>query len=112
MLPTFHVVPRHPHAWAWLALASQLAVLLLWIASGWKVGVPALLLTGIALIMAAIKERFTTRPSGGNAVLAGNAESAGSGNGGCILPDGFRKVLGAVLGVTVAILLLKRLWLT
>ena len=78
------------------------------LSAGEMTGVPALLLTGIALIMAAVKERFTTRPSGGNAVLSGSvetAETAAAGNGGCVLPKGFRRVLGGVLIFTVAILL-------
>jgi len=42
---TLHRSPRHPHAWlAWLLL-SQLAVAALWLAQGWRLGLPALLLS-------------------------------------------------------------------
>ena len=38
-----HRTPRHPHAWAWLLLASQLGVAALWWQYGWQVGLPVML---------------------------------------------------------------------
>ena len=42
---TLHRVPRHPHAWIWLALASQLGVAALWWHFGWSIGLAALFAT-------------------------------------------------------------------
>ena len=38
-----HRMPRHPHAWVWLLLVSQLGVAVLWWQYGWQVGLPAML---------------------------------------------------------------------
>ncbi|PJJ96757.1 acetyl xylan esterase [Lysobacteraceae bacterium NML91-0213] len=38
-------VPRHPHAWLWWVAASQLAVMAIWLAWGWRAGLPALLVS-------------------------------------------------------------------
>ncbi len=38
-----HRVPRHPHAWLWAAVLSQLAVAAVWWCRGWHVGLPLLL---------------------------------------------------------------------
>lgn len=35
-----HRIPRHPHAWAWLLMLSQLLVAAIWWRWGWKLGVP------------------------------------------------------------------------
>lgn len=40
-----HRVPRHPHAWLVVLLASQAAVALLWWSLGWQVGLPVMLAT-------------------------------------------------------------------
>ena len=40
---TLHRIPRHPHAWAWLLLASQGGVAALWWHFGWRVGLPVML---------------------------------------------------------------------
>ena len=42
---TLHRVPRHPHAWVWLWLASQLGVAALWWHFGWRIGLAALFAT-------------------------------------------------------------------
>ena len=38
-----HRIPRHTHAWAWLLLASQLVVAVLWWQCGWRIGLPVML---------------------------------------------------------------------
>ena len=38
-----HRSPRHPHAWFWLLLASQVGVAVLWWQFGWRVGLPVML---------------------------------------------------------------------
>ena len=56
---TLHRIPRRTHAWlAWLA-ASQLAVAVLWIAAGWRWGLPALLLSHAAFIVPVFLPRAT-----------------------------------------------------
>jgi len=47
---TLHRPPRHPRAWLWLLLASQLAVAALWWWQGWKLGLPALLASHLVLV--------------------------------------------------------------
>ena len=39
---TLHRVPRHPHAWIWLALALHLGVLMAWWSWGWVPGLACL----------------------------------------------------------------------
>ena len=41
--PPLHRTPRHPHAWAWFLLLSQVAVVALWWRHGWQLGLPAML---------------------------------------------------------------------
>ncbi|QYR53256.1 polysaccharide deacetylase family protein [Lysobacter soyae] len=48
--PVFHTPPRHPHVWWFALLASQLFVVWLWIAWGWKIGLPAMLLSHAVLL--------------------------------------------------------------
>ena len=38
-----HRTPHYPHAWAWLLLASQAGVAVLWWQYGWQVGLPVML---------------------------------------------------------------------
>ncbi|WP_425477359.1 polysaccharide deacetylase family protein [Lysobacter capsici] len=46
MNPTVvHRPPRRPFVWLWLFAASQLAVIGVWLGWGWRVGLPALLIT-------------------------------------------------------------------
>jgi peptidoglycan/xylan/chitin deacetylase (PgdA/CDA1 family) len=45
-----HQPPRRPHAWAWLLLASQGAVALLWWRLGWQVGLSLLLLSHLPFL--------------------------------------------------------------
>lgn len=52
---SLHRPPRHPHAWAWLFAASQLAVFALWWGWGWRVGLPALLLSHAALVWGTLR---------------------------------------------------------
>jgi len=56
-MPTspLHQPPRHPHAWAWVFGASQLAVVAIWWLWGWKAGLPALLITHGALVWATLR---------------------------------------------------------
>lgn len=37
---SLHRIPRHPHAWAWLLMLSQLLVAAIWWRWGWKLGLP------------------------------------------------------------------------
>ncbi|MET7142804.1 polysaccharide deacetylase family protein [Xanthomonas sp. PPL139] len=48
---TLHRIPRHPYRWLPWALASQALVAALWWAYGWRVGLPALLLSHAALVL-------------------------------------------------------------
>ncbi len=50
-----HRPPRHPHAWAWIFVASQLAVVAIWWAWGWKAGLAALAATHLALVWATLR---------------------------------------------------------
>ncbi|MFC3814473.1 polysaccharide deacetylase family protein [Lysobacter sp. GCM10012299] len=53
--PAFHRPPRHPHAWAWLFAASQLAVVAIWWQWGWMAGLAALLASHLALVWATLR---------------------------------------------------------
>ncbi|KAF1694918.1 polysaccharide deacetylase family protein [Pseudoxanthomonas koreensis] len=48
---TLHRIPRRPHAWLAGLLLSQLAVAALWWRLGWHWGLPALLLSHLALLL-------------------------------------------------------------
>ncbi|HEY0503323.1 MAG TPA: polysaccharide deacetylase family protein [Lysobacter sp.] len=50
-----HQPPRHPHAWAWCFAASQLAVVALWWAWGWRAGLPALAASHLALVWGTLR---------------------------------------------------------
>ena len=41
--PSLHRTPRHPHAWSWFLLLSQVVVVALWWRYGWQLGLPAML---------------------------------------------------------------------
>ena len=71
------------------------------LSAGEMTGVPALLLTAIALLMTALKERFTARRFGGVAPVLAGAEHE---RAGVELPPALRWLLGIVLAATVAIL--------
>lgn len=71
------------------------------LSAGEMTGVPALLLTAIALAMTALKERFTARRFGGDAAAVGGTELESSR---VELPLPLRWLLGIVLAATVAIL--------
>ena len=43
MPPSFHRIPRHPHAWLPCLLLSQLLVAAVWWRYGWHLGLPAML---------------------------------------------------------------------
>lgn len=45
VLSDLHRIPRHPHAWLWVLLLLQALVGWLWWQSGWRIGLPALLLS-------------------------------------------------------------------
>jgi peptidoglycan-N-acetylglucosamine deacetylase len=49
-LAAIHQPPRYPHAWAWLLLASQVLVALLWWRLGWQWGLPLLLLSHLPFL--------------------------------------------------------------
>ena len=55
--PGLHRPPRHPHAWAWALLASQLLVALLWWRLGWRIGLPLLLLSHLAFAWGTLRPR-------------------------------------------------------
>ncbi|QQQ01867.1 polysaccharide deacetylase family protein [Lysobacter enzymogenes] len=56
MNPTVpHRPPRHPEAAPWLFAASQLAVLGLWWAAGWKIGLAALALSHAAMLWGTLR---------------------------------------------------------
>lgn len=52
--PSLHRPPRHPHAWAWCLAASQLLVAALWWRYGWRIGLPALLLSHVPFVWATL----------------------------------------------------------
>ena len=52
--PSLHRVPRHPHAWLWALLASQLLVAWLWWRFGWPIGLPALVLSHMPFLLATL----------------------------------------------------------
>ncbi len=43
--PGLHRVPRHPQAWLWALLLSQALVVVIWWQLGWRVGLPAMVLS-------------------------------------------------------------------
>ena len=45
-----HRSPRHPHAWVWVLLASQVGVAVLWWQFGWRVGLPVMLASHLVLV--------------------------------------------------------------
>lgn len=49
-----HRIPRHPHAWLWVFLASQLLVAGIWWLLGWQFGLPALLLSHAGFVWATL----------------------------------------------------------
>ncbi|MDH5824625.1 polysaccharide deacetylase family protein [Luteimonas sp. RD2P54] len=54
---TLHRVPRHPHAWLGWLLASQALVAALWWWAGWRVGLPAMLLSHAPFVLSALLPR-------------------------------------------------------
>lgn len=54
-MTSFHRPPRHPHAWAWLFAASQLAVVAIWWRWGWQPGLAALLVSHLTLVWATLR---------------------------------------------------------
>lgn len=46
----FHRPPRHPHAWRLLLVASQLIVVAVWWRYGWRIGLPAMLLSHLPFV--------------------------------------------------------------
>ena len=56
MPPTVrHRPPRHPEVALWLFVASQLAVLGLWWAGGWRLGLPALALSHLTMVWGTLR---------------------------------------------------------
>lgn len=49
-----HRIPRHPHIWVWWLVLSQLAVAALWWQLGWRVGLPALLVSHAPFLWATL----------------------------------------------------------
>lgn len=54
MPPSFHHVPRHPHAWLPCLLLSQLAVFAIWGVYGWRVGLPAMFASHVPFFWATL----------------------------------------------------------
>lgn len=50
-----HRPPRHPHVWAGLFAASQLAVVVLWWQWGWRTGLSALAVTHLAMVWGTLR---------------------------------------------------------
>lgn len=55
--PLLHRPPRHPHAWQALLLLSQVVVAVLWWRLGWRVGLPAMLLSHVPFVWGALWPR-------------------------------------------------------
>ena len=53
--PPIHRIPRHPHAWAWVALALHLVVALAWWQLGWRWGLPLLLALHLAAVWGTLR---------------------------------------------------------
>ncbi len=49
---TLYRIPRHPHRWLFWALLSQALIAALWWACGWRIGLPALLLSHAVFVLA------------------------------------------------------------
>lgn len=45
-----HRPPRHPHAWWWALVGSQLLVALVWWRFGWQIGLPLMFLSHLAFL--------------------------------------------------------------
>ncbi len=45
-----HRPPRHPHAWAWGLLASQTLAIAIWWHFGWRIGLPAMLVSHLPFL--------------------------------------------------------------
>lgn len=54
-IPVPHRVPRHPHAWWMILLASQLLVMAIWWRWGWLVGLPAMLTSHLPFLWGTLK---------------------------------------------------------
>jgi peptidoglycan-N-acetylglucosamine deacetylase len=52
--PSFHRVPRHPHAWVPCLLLSQLLVAAVWWRYGWHAGLPAMLASHVPFWLATL----------------------------------------------------------
>lgn len=52
-----HQPPRRPHAWAWVFAVSQLLVVALWWRWGWKIGLPAMVVSHLTVIWATLWPR-------------------------------------------------------
>lgn len=50
-----HRPPRHPHAWWLLLAASQLLVIAIWWRYGWRIGVPAMLLSHLPFLWGTLR---------------------------------------------------------
>jgi peptidoglycan-N-acetylglucosamine deacetylase len=49
-IQTLHRVPRHPHAWTAVLLASQLLVVMVWWHYGWRIGFPLMMVTHLVFL--------------------------------------------------------------
>jgi peptidoglycan/xylan/chitin deacetylase (PgdA/CDA1 family) len=54
MPPSFHRIPRHPHAWVPCLLLSQLLVAAVWWRYGWHAGLPAMLASHVPFWLATL----------------------------------------------------------
>jgi peptidoglycan/xylan/chitin deacetylase (PgdA/CDA1 family) len=54
MPPSFHRIPRHPHAWLPCLLLSQLLVVAVWWRYGWHFGLPAMLASHVPFWLATL----------------------------------------------------------
>jgi peptidoglycan/xylan/chitin deacetylase (PgdA/CDA1 family) len=54
MPPSFHRIPRHPHAWLPCLLLSQLLVVAVWWRYGWHLGLPAMLASHVPFWLATL----------------------------------------------------------
>lgn len=54
MPPSFHRIPRHPHAWLPCLLLSQLLVVAVWWRYGWHLGLPAMIASHVPFWLATL----------------------------------------------------------
>jgi len=56
-MQSIHRPPRYPHAWLPLFALSQAGVVVIWLAMGWRLGLPLMLVTHLAMVWGSLHPR-------------------------------------------------------